>query len=540
MALIMTAWTTKTPESTEIVLGFARQSLMAMGADESDVVRTSCIRLMKDYLLAIPNIAAAEMQVQVVEAIAHFLEQALDGSEADENIDVVDAILHTLRDTVMANPVTCLDHRGLNVMLEMINYGAARNDTTFVLIEEAFESAARAMAEQGPEAYARLSAKVLPSILYSLREESDEDVDKTPYMEVALNLVKLLAENAIASLPAEFINSVMPRLCRIILSDADFYLHQQSTLAIKYILSNDHEQVFSWIDPAFEKAGLEMLLMVVGRLLGPLVEDASAAEVGELAVEIVQKAGPARLGTAMRELLQVLATRLHTAKHLGLIQSLVAVFARLSLLNAADVLNFLFEVRIDDQITGLEMVLQKWLENCTHFVGFDAIRDSVTALVTIYHLHDPRLSSIQVQGDEIVDMVTSRIRTRSVAKAKPIQYTQVPAQLKLIKVLVNELIPTGNQSQTIKRYLDIYSDNEGSERSWATSSATTPNLSPSKADDATQKFLVNFFLGVGGDPVFQALYAELTADEQLRLKAAVEGQQAFKAQAEALTRAMGQ
>ena len=60
------------------------------------------------------------------------------------------------------------------------------------------------------------------------------------------------------------------------------------------------------------------------------------------------------------------------------------------------------------------------------------------ALSKLYELDDPRLSQISVKGDLIV-RETGRIMTRSRARETPYEYTMVPANLKIIKLLVDEL-----------------------------------------------------------------------------------------------------
>jgi len=49
------------------------------------------------------------------------------------------------------------------------------------------------------------------------------------------------------------------------------------------------------------------------------------------------------------------------------------VFARLSLVGAHDVVEFLSQIEINGQ-NGLQVVLSKWLENSVNFAGYDEIR----------------------------------------------------------------------------------------------------------------------------------------------------------------------
>jgi importin-9 len=535
MGAIVGAWMGADSEQ-DIVLRYAQKTVDAMRGDESDVVKTACIRVMRDYLNTLPSPKGTELQVRVVDGIAEFL-NSHDLDDMDENVDLADVVLQTLRDTIMANPMTCLNHAALDVLLTMVKFGAGRDAQSSILVDEAFESAAEAMAEQGRDAYHGLVHKVLPSLLAAFDIEDPHAKEKGAMTDVATSILRILAEKAVEPLPRDFVPAVMPRLCRLIFSDVDFYLRQAATLTIKEMLVNDQEQVFSWTDPQLHKNGLEMCFLVIGHLLGPGVDDASAAEVGELAVSLVEKAGAAALGNSMQELLQVLAVRLSTAEHPSLIQSLVMVFARLSILNAAEILNFLSGIPIENT-NALAVVMKKWLENSVHFVGFEAIRQNATALVAIYNLHDSRLDNIMVNGDLIPD-TSSRIRTRSMAKAKPIQYTIIPASLKLVKVLVNELVPFGGgapsrglRSPTAPTF-GAAMEKQSSSGSWE-SEPSSPGLSPRASDDATQKFLVDFFRQQGAEKGFQDMYAQLTEEEKKRCMDAVEGYAAMEAQRAAL------
>jgi hypothetical protein len=138
------------------------------------------------------------------------------------------------------------------------------------------------------------------------------------------------------------------------------------------MLQHDHQQVFSWTDEQ-GRSGLEVCLIIIDRLLAPSMEDNSASEVGGLAAELVEKAGQERLGPYLEQLLRAVATRLATAEAAPFIQSLILVFARLSLVGAQDVVNFLAQIEINGQ-SGLQVVLSKWLENSINFAGYDEIR----------------------------------------------------------------------------------------------------------------------------------------------------------------------
>lgn len=183
----------------------------------------------------------------------------------------------------------------------------------------------------------------------------------------------MLLESGVEPLPAGIVAQLLPKLNKILMESDEGEILRPAAEAVKYMVMHDHHQVFGWQDEQSKCFGLEVCLYIIDRLLGPGIEDNAASEVGGLAAELVEKAGQERLGPYLLKLLQAVATRLASASAAQFIQSLILVFARLSLAGAADVVQFLSGIEIGGQ-NGLQVVLSKWLENSTFFAGFDEIR----------------------------------------------------------------------------------------------------------------------------------------------------------------------
>ncbi len=189
---------------------------------------------------------------------------------------------------------------------------------------------------------------------------------------MAVDLLSYLVQYGSEPLPDGFVAAVLPKLHSLLMTSNEGDVLRPGSEAVKYILMHDHKQVFSWNDENGQ-SGLEVCLRIIDRLLGPDIADNSASEIGGLAAELVEKAGHERLGPFLPQLLQAVATRLETAQAAPFIQSLILVFARLSLVGAQDVVNFLSDIQINGQ-AGLQVVLSKWLENSVNFAGYDEIR----------------------------------------------------------------------------------------------------------------------------------------------------------------------
>jgi hypothetical protein len=161
--------------------------------------------------------------------------------------------------------------------------------------------------------------------------------------------------------------------------------------------------------------------------------------------------------------------------------------------------------------------------------------NSVVALCKLYDLQDLRLAEVQVKGDLVVTQ-SNRIMTRSRARAQPDQYTTVSAQLKIIKVLVEELL-SGSGPRSLDATTAAELDEEFSDDGdWEDDSADFLDLASgmTKAqlmalgaedsaeararDDETQTALVEFFKVKAADPDFGAVFAQLTPAEQEKLR----------------------
>ena len=533
-----------------VAASFMQASLQAITNDSPEVVKVSCIRALQYYLAALPSSMTLPQQANIIGAISNFFMNQ-DFNELADSDDLLMTIVETLRDAILLDTSICLTGGGLDILFKVASRGAD-NFQIALLVSETFEEIASSIKEKGSASYAQLCAKVLPSLMSQI--DMAKLSEENALANLAAELLSVLSANGSTPLPAGFVATVMPRLNLLLMGSQDDELLKSATAAVKNMLIHDSEQVFNFQDQA-GKGGLEVILVIIDRLLGTSVDDNGAAEVGGLAAELVEKAGSDRLGPYLMQLLRAVAARLATATQAQFIQSLILVFARLSLISAQEVVGFLAEVRVGNE-SGLNVVMSKWLENSITFVGYDDIRQkyvcysptsyilliqySVVALSKLYDLNDPRIADIQVKGDLIVPK-SDRIMTRSRAKDQPDTYTAVSAQLKIIKVLVEELL-----SASGNRALDAAAagvdgaadDDDEDDEEWEDDPEEFLDLgagmtksqlmaygaddSPAATrgrDDETQAYLLNFFRQSAQKPGFEEVFNSLTAEEQDKLRA---------------------
>ncbi|GMF67916.1 unnamed protein product [Aspergillus oryzae] len=512
---------------------YLEATLKAISEDPSEVVKVSCIRALQDLMPSLPASMTTPLQISVISAISDFVSEH-DLSEPSDSDDLKVTLAETLRDTIMVNPSVVLSSIAIDVLFNIASNGATNFQLTMI-VTEAFEDIAESVADQGHDSFVRLCEKVLPSLTGAI--DVGNLTQENALTNFAADLLRALAERALEPLPAGFVEAVMPKLNRLLLDSTDAELIRPATEAVRHMLSHDFNQFITWRDPQSGKEATEVVLVIIDRLLGPAVDDNAATEVGQLAAELVEKAGSERLGPYLPQLLRAVAQRLATAEQAQFIQSLILVFARLTLISAREVVDFLAQVDIGGQ-SGLPIVISKWLENSVNFAGYDEIKQNIIALATLYNLEDPRLAQVQVKGDLIIQE-TGRIKTRSQTRNNPDQYTTVTAPLKIVKVLVEELAAASGSKEIDAATAAALEEEDSDDDDWEDLPSNTLDLSLGvtkqelmafgeggtegvfgvrKRDDETQAFLLDFFRNASTKPEFQQLFATLTPAEQDKLR----------------------
>ncbi|KAH6632358.1 armadillo-type protein [Chaetomium tenue] len=527
-------------------LGLLDNVVEAITRDDSELVQVAAVKAVEGFIRGgVP----VDRQAPIIMAIQRFLE-AKDLSELEDADDLLVTLLETLRTTVSMDTRIAIqpDSKAVDLLFLIAKHGAANFHVTLIVCET-FEDIARTFKDnegplkdmEHPRLYAALCGKVLPSITGTF--DVANLTQDNPLVTLAADLLSLLVQFGSEPLPEGFVAATLPKLLHLLMTSSDGAILRPGAETVKYILMHDHKQVFSWQDENGQ-SGLEVCLRIIDRLLGPDIQDTAASEVGGLAAELVEKAGHERLGPFLPQLLQAVATRLETAQAAPFIQSLILVFARLSLVGAQDVVNFLSDIQINGQV-GLQVVLSKWLENSVNFAGYDEIRQNVIALSKLYSLNDSRLAQTTVKGELIITN-TDRIMTRSRAKLNPDQYTIIPAPLKILKVLIEELVSASGMQAAANVAAAAATeladeDDDGDNEGWEDEADDTLDLalggtksdlmgwlegggSSRQRDDETQAYLVDFFIRADAENIaeFQNWCAMLSDDEKQKVKEAAQ------------------
>lgn len=520
-------------------------TVKAISIDNSQIVQVSCLRSLQDFLESLPSSLTKSLQLDIVTVISNYL-STLDAQDVLDSDDLLSVIVESLAATIDIDATVCLSSPALDVLFNIVKL-SPENPQISSIVTDTYENIVIQIEDKGVDAYTRLCEKSIPPLITAADGLQGNAAEAM--IAVATELMNALIENGCTPLPAGLAASIIPVVSQTLLKSSNEAILVPSTMVMRATLAKDAPQFFGWTDPESNKSALEIALLVIDRLLGESVSDDAAVEVGGLAAEVVEKAGPEKLGPYFPQLLGALARRLTTAEASQFIQSLVSVFARLSISNAADVVNFLSTLDINGT-SGLYVVLTKWLENSVNFAGFDEIQQNIVALTKLYQLNDPRVNIVHVKGDLIVQD-TGRIKTRSQARSNPDQYTMVPIPLKIIKLLVAELDITPTSANpnvsgataagTSAAIQDFDSDDEKDE--WEDEGSATGGdsiysatglskqqiaslLEDDMAGDSSRmldpealQHLRQFFVDIAPSPAFQEIFSHLTSDEQEKLRA---------------------
>ncbi|EKD12391.1 importin-beta domain-containing protein [Drepanopeziza brunnea f. sp. 'multigermtubi' MB_m1] len=519
----------------EVALSLLDRTIKGVNGDDAEVVKVACIKALQGFVQA--RTVPADRQVPIIACISEYL-YSKDLTDLEDADDLLVTLVETLRAAIQIDPRITVqsDSGALDLLFVLAKHGAANFQLT-ILVSESFEEIVSSLSRS--HAYTALCAKVLPSLTgaFDVGDMTGDD----PLVELATELLTVLTENGSEPLPPGYVAAAFPKLNRLLMATTEGGVLRPGAEAIKFMLMHDHQQVFAWQDEA-NRSGLEVCLIIIDKLLSPAIEDNAASEVGGLAAELVEKAGRERLGPYLDQLLRAVASRLATAEAAPFIQSLILVFARLSLAGAHDVVEFLAQIEINGQ-NGLQVVLSKWLESSINFAGYDEIRQNVIALSKLFTLNDPRVVQTMVKGELIIPK-SDRIMTRSQAKLNPDQYTIIPAPLKILKVLIEELLSASGHSNSLAAAAAAeFADEEADDDGWEDvhTNVLDLGLGSTKAelmaygegqghfkrqrDDETQAYLIEFFIRAGRENLadFNMNYAALSDGEKAKLQELAQG-----------------
>ncbi|KAJ2719494.1 hypothetical protein GGI07_005192 [Coemansia sp. Benny D115] len=301
---------------------------------------------------------------------------------------------------------------------------------TSIVIDIVEDMAANA---QAAEAFAQ---RALPAIGEAMAQQDDGTA-----VASGIDLLTGLLKGGPVPLPAGYTESVFPVLMQVLAVSSDSEVLQSGQACLRYFVQKDAQRIAQWRENGTSgRSGLELVVAFVANMLAPSASESAALFIGDLAAKIVTKCSAWLAGDVLAELVRVVTIRLATARTASFTASLLPFYAHLVVRHAAEVVALLNAIQVEDGRSGLRVVLDAWFQNFLDVQGYYSRKVSAVALTQLFALDDARVNGLIVQGDLVPNTANrGRIVTRSLSRANPDQYTQIPAVAKIIKLLLAEV-----------------------------------------------------------------------------------------------------
>ncbi len=140
-----------------------------------------------------------------------------------------------------------------------------------------------------------------------------------------------------------------------------------------------------------KKSVIGEILLLATRLLEPASPELLSVNVGYILIHVLERLDP-RVST---ELLMAVVKKLYRSRMPSVVQSLVALFARLLLKNPKDILALLTSTSVDSRIS-LKILLDRWLLHQPLFRGKYSKAVTCAALLQLFTMRDPQVETLMV------------------------------------------------------------------------------------------------------------------------------------------------
>jgi hypothetical protein len=253
----------------------------------------------------------------------------------------------------------------------------------------------------------------------------------------------------------ELLSRAFPVLIDQLMKTEDNDMLNEGSACLSAYLSRAASQILQWNDA--KSTGIGYILNFVGRLLQPSIPDMAALRVGSLVTKVINKLG-SHLGAAtLKDMLKAVLARLQTKSIPSLIQSLVLIFVRLMIGGVVpgigsqaltkDIYEFLNSLKMSENTTALQFVLQLWAKHHDDFHGTLNIKASTLGLLNLFCMQNQQLLSLPVEGDVIVQANQGRsTRSKSKQSGQPAEVrATIPLAVKALTVAVRELMVIAEQ-----------------------------------------------------------------------------------------------
>jgi len=264
-------------------------------------------------------------------------------------------------------------------------------------------------------------SQIMQPILSTIVGGAQSNYEFSGDLYFALDLATAIFEHGDVELSTDEREQMLQSFYNVVTTTEDPQVLQAASFAYAALVKN--------INGGISSETAQNVLKVAAQLLNPDLTDSAALASGKLVTAIIEQFSSELSSELLTEIIDACAKRLASAKNALLIETLVLVFAELTLRNASAVVSLL------SNLDMLEPVMKQWVPTFEVVRGVEEIHKNVRAFEFLFDLHDPRLAATILPDEPIRD--SNQILTRR--RAKNLKFTQIPLPLKILKLLLKEL-----------------------------------------------------------------------------------------------------
>lgn len=373
-------------------------------------------------------VRAKEFNSDIQHQLLNLVNQLKEDSDEDTDLMLLDVMTIII---AMDNKTLSKDEKSINLILTI----GFKNDSSFALNTSLFECIEDLIKDIPEEDYWKIISNVFPFLLQKISEFNGE---YNSQIDLSLQIITVFLENKSYRLTTDIFQSTFSTITKFIFACNDDELLQSSSECLIKLVNISTSLCSSYIDKESHESGVQTLLKCVSKFLSPSMTDRAIVNLGDLVTLLLEKFNNL-IGNYLEDILKALTVRLVQAKEVPTIENMILIFNMLAIAQPQTTVNFLKSFTIDDN-TALSKVLPIWFQAYEVMRGYESILSNIRAFIEIFKLNDDSINNIIVDGDPIQPNVPEGvIITRSMSKKIPVTYEKIPANVKIIKLLLDEL-----------------------------------------------------------------------------------------------------
>lgn len=421
------------PNVKDLVKVFLNDILSKAASSEEDVVKISSLIAFTYFAnyVEILSVFGTEATHTIQSQLLNLVEQVTEDSADDTN----GLLMEVLNCIIDCNSSEEIDINLFKLEFRLILLISGRDPANIQVSIESQECLTKLLNNVTVDGYISYVDMCLPSFVNIIKGNSNLNYKYTPLLSLVLEFIAVFMKNKPNNslLPDNVSEYVFDPLIDCLMKSTEEEVLQISTEAFSYLIRNTGKAI---IIPK-----LEIIVKVLDRLLSADITDSAAMNVGTLILALMTEYTN-EINSLLPTIIAAAVNRLNLSQNITTQQNLVSLLCFLTCHDPKQTVDFLSEFKIKtksgEEQVALSPTMQKWFETFEIIRGENRIKENIVALSKLFFLQEPKLSTINVNGD-IVPYEGDLIVTRSMAKNMPDRYTQVTAPEKIVKLFVAEL-----------------------------------------------------------------------------------------------------